>query len=91
MSGPHLADGDLETAMAWEPFAGDRGPRDLRVLRDSLVVARCDHACHECGGAITTGTKHRQRVEASEDGLGSFRWCHVCMLAHGRAVLGISG
>lgn len=60
------------------PFDGDFGAPDDRILLDRIGIARKAGACSFCETTINPGDQQR-RMSAKFDGqLRSYRWCVPC-------------
>lgn len=74
--------------LAYDPFAGDFGGSGDRTLSDRMVKAAKHHAdCHNCGGPIAKGERHRSRSDIFDGEMHSFRWCWSCCTAMARVWL----
>lgn len=63
-----------------DPFAGDFGDGE-RLLKDVVSRVRKPFICHTCAEQRQSGEWARIRVEASDDGIQTFRWCTDCCIA----------
>mgnify|MGYP001139135014 CR=1 FL=1 len=70
---------DIQDCLMFDPFDGDDG--ESRVLLDKMVVARKQHDCFHCGGAIGVGATHRHMKEVFDGAFHVFRWCGECCKA----------
>uniref|UniRef100_A4XZG0 Uncharacterized protein n=1 Tax=Ectopseudomonas mendocina (strain ymp) TaxID=399739 RepID=A4XZG0_ECTM1 len=75
---------DEDDCLSLNPFEGDFGDGRDRCLKDRFVTAGKDHVaiCHDCGGDIAKGERHRSRVDIADGEFFTFRWCRVCCAAH---------
>lgn len=64
-----------------DPFAGDFGGSDDRILSDKIVTNRNGGECHTCAGPCAPGTRNRVRAEVYDGELHRFRWCQLCAFA----------
>lgn len=71
--------------VAYDPFAGDFGGSDDRDFSDKMVTAAKEHEdCHNCGGTIAKGERHRHKVSKFDGDLMAWRWCWACCVAMAR-------
>ncbi|MGN0924716.1 hypothetical protein [Ectopseudomonas mendocina] len=74
---------DEDDCLSLNPFEGDFGDGRDRCLKDRFVTAGKDHLgiCHDCGGDIAKGERHRSRVDIADGEFFAFRWCRECCAA----------
>lgn len=71
---------NLDLALHFNPFDGDKGDIGSRKLRDAIVRARQGKSgCHVCGGEVVPGTLIRSLVMLwADDGPQRYRYCAAC-------------
>lgn len=67
-----------ERVLNYDPYAGDFGMPDDKILENRMLVARKEHDCHTCGGTIEVGERHRTQVDRFEGEIMRNRWCAEC-------------
>ena len=74
---------DESDCLDLNPFEGDFGDGRDRTLSDRIVTARKLHSscCHDCGGDVLKGERHRSRVDIADGEFFTFRWCSECCAA----------
>jgi len=63
------------------PFEGDFGSPDDRVLKDKICTARKGGICGMCRQGIVPGERVRVLAAVFEGQLMSYRWCSECCAA----------
>lgn len=73
----------MERVLKVNPFEGDRGGADDRVLSDKIVGARKVHfpGCCCCLQGIAKHEAHRALVAVFDGQLRAYRWCQECCIA----------
>lgn len=61
-----------------DPFEGDFGGPDDRILRDKMVNARKARECQDCGQQIQPGERIRTMTAVFDGELMNYSWCQLC-------------
>lgn len=72
---------DDEKTLAFDPFQGDFGSQDDRVLKNKMGNARKAGECHDCAQQIKPGELVRLMTARFDGELMSYRWCALCCAA----------
>ena len=68
----------LQAALQYDPFEGDRGDFSDRTFEDKIVLSRVGGECHCCRQDISPKTLVRTRKDFSDGEFLRFRWCNRC-------------
>ena len=69
---------DEHKVLKCNPFEGDFGEPNDRVLRDKIVTARKGGKCHLCCQDIKPGERIRSQVDVFSKELVPSKWCNAC-------------
>lgn len=67
--------------LAYNPFEGDFGEPNDRILKDKIGIARKAGACFLCKQQIQPGEKIRMLTAIFSGELMHYRWCTACCCA----------
>ena len=68
----------LLEALNYDPFGGDFGTPDDKILRDKIVTVRKERVCGHCLGLVKVGEKARARTDLVDGHIHSYTWCEKC-------------
>lgn len=69
---------DIILALKWNPFSGDFGEPDDRMLSDKIVKVRKQFGCCWCKKTISIGEITRSRVDVLYGKIHCYRYCNTC-------------
>lgn len=73
--------------LACNPFEGDIGSPNDRILKDKMVTARKGGECYLCEQDIKAGERIRTMAAVFDGEMHSYRWCYACCLAMAKSWL----
>ena len=69
------------------PFDGDFGSPDDRVLSDKMVTSRGGKPCFLCRCIVQPGERTRVHVAIYDGDMQTYRWCALCCHAMAMSVI----
>ena len=79
---------EIGLALAFNPFEGDRYG-EFRELCDEVRVARKQHSCHVCAGAVNPGEQYRVTTAMVDGDMCTSKFCIHCLKAMVRSKQGV--
>jgi len=66
-------------ALECDPFDGDFGQQEDRILKDKIVTTRINHKCSLCSEAIKAGQRARAMTAIFDSNLMRYYWHIKCL------------